>query len=409
MDEFLITDFGAVCDGVTNDTPAVNAAIAAAVAAGGGVVKFPAGDTCLASTITISSPNIFISGVEMMLSKIRKRSNYGDVFVFTGNDATGAYLTNVGIRNLSIWTSVATTSGFSIKFNGVSRFVMDNIFVDQGYRGFGFFGALVGYINNTYIHYTNLFGQTNTNRMYALFDDAASTYGHPHCADLFFTNYDWTGNGAVFAAQYGIYMKTADGLWFSNGRSACTAGGNVVFDASGDHDLGLIWFNNHMTDAGGSGVVFNGSAPNYNGSIQFSNCNFKAGIHANSWGVLVQAGSKFEDVHFSNCVIWQYGRDGVNVSSSAFKHWSFDNCHVHSNSLASSNTSSGYAISGDCSDYSITGGSSGGRGGQQKYGILVTGGAGNNRVISNVRLTGNLTGKISDSATGTNKNISGNI
>lgn len=409
MAVFDVKDYGAVADGVIDDAPAVMLAISAAVAAGGGVVSFPTGNFCLGSTITISSPNVAIRGEGRMLTKIFKRSDYGDVFLFTGNDATGAYLANVEISGLSIWTSVLTTSGYAVKFNGVSRFKMADVFVDQGYRGFGFFGALAGTITETYIHFTNLFGGSSSGRMYALFDDASSSYGHPHCADLFFSNYNYTGNGSVFAAQFGIYIKTADGIWFSNGRSACTTGGNIVFDASGAHDLGLVWFNNHMTDAGGTGVVFNGSSSYYNGSIQFSNCNFKAGIHAETWGVLVQAGAKFSDVHFSDCVIWQFGRDGVNVSSADFKNWSFDNCDVHSNSLTTPNSSSGYSITGSAGDYSITGGSSGGRGGQQKYGIYVSSGSGNNRIISGVRLTGNATGKILDGATGTNKSISGNI
>src|SRR6266542_2009836 len=40
---FNVKDFGATGDGTTNDTPAINAAVVAANAAGGGILDFPAG------------------------------------------------------------------------------------------------------------------------------------------------------------------------------------------------------------------------------------------------------------------------------------------------------------------------------------------------------------------------------
>lgn len=49
---FDIRDYGAMVDGVTNDAPAVTAAIAAAVAAFGGTVFFPRGTTRISSTVT---------------------------------------------------------------------------------------------------------------------------------------------------------------------------------------------------------------------------------------------------------------------------------------------------------------------------------------------------------------------
>ena len=50
---FNVKAYGAVGDGVTDDTAAVNAAFAAAYAAGGGVVYFPAGTYLIAGSLTI--------------------------------------------------------------------------------------------------------------------------------------------------------------------------------------------------------------------------------------------------------------------------------------------------------------------------------------------------------------------
>src|SRR4051812_40824741 len=52
---FSVKDFGATGDGVANDTPAVDAAIVAANAAGWGVVRFPAGTYLAGGSIHLRS------------------------------------------------------------------------------------------------------------------------------------------------------------------------------------------------------------------------------------------------------------------------------------------------------------------------------------------------------------------
>src|SRR5262245_8646067 len=52
---FNVRDYGAVGNGTTNDTPAINAAINAANSAGGGVVQFPAGTYKSKNTIHMKS------------------------------------------------------------------------------------------------------------------------------------------------------------------------------------------------------------------------------------------------------------------------------------------------------------------------------------------------------------------
>ena len=48
-----ITTYGAVGDGTTNDAAAIQAAVDAASAAGGGVVRVPAGRTFLSGSVTL--------------------------------------------------------------------------------------------------------------------------------------------------------------------------------------------------------------------------------------------------------------------------------------------------------------------------------------------------------------------
>lgn len=61
--EFVsVKDFGAVGDGIANDTTAIQNAIAKIVALGGGTVYFPAGDYKITSPITINTSYVFLQG-----------------------------------------------------------------------------------------------------------------------------------------------------------------------------------------------------------------------------------------------------------------------------------------------------------------------------------------------------------
>ncbi len=74
---YNVKDYGAVGNGTTNDTAAIQAAMDAALAAGGGTVYFPAGTYRLTTTLTLKS-HIKYQGVSRNDSKL-----VGDVGVFT--------------------------------------------------------------------------------------------------------------------------------------------------------------------------------------------------------------------------------------------------------------------------------------------------------------------------------------
>lgn len=99
-----VTDeaYGAVGDGVVNDTAAVQAAIDAVEAAGGGVVYFPPG-TFVVSSLTVSS-NVRLVGAGREASEIRKSVN-GVLISMSGpsTDATGAtHVKYSGIENITL-------------------------------------------------------------------------------------------------------------------------------------------------------------------------------------------------------------------------------------------------------------------------------------------------------------------
>ena len=93
---FNVLDFGAAGDGVTDDATAINNAISAATAAGGGVVLFPAGTYAVGSTITLRD-NVTLSGV-FAGSTITWIGTTGDMLA----SSSGSILLRAGIENLRI-------------------------------------------------------------------------------------------------------------------------------------------------------------------------------------------------------------------------------------------------------------------------------------------------------------------
>ena len=100
---FNVMSYGAVGNGIVDDTAAIQATVAAAAAAGGGVVWFPAGTYKVTSTIVLSS------GVTLL-------GPSGDVSVIASSIATtdpvikGDTVTDVSIEDLSI-THVPALAG----------------------------------------------------------------------------------------------------------------------------------------------------------------------------------------------------------------------------------------------------------------------------------------------------------
>ena len=67
---YPVQAYGAVCDGVTDDTAAISAAIAATSTTLGGQVTFPKGQCLITGTLTVSNPRVHFRGTGMTTSTI---------------------------------------------------------------------------------------------------------------------------------------------------------------------------------------------------------------------------------------------------------------------------------------------------------------------------------------------------
>jgi hypothetical protein len=165
-----VKDFGAVGDGVTDDTAEINNAIVAVNAAGGGTVFFPEG-TYLVSAVSGSVAISLLSNVTLngdgINATIIKLKNAGNAHVINATTAS-----NVAITNLTVDGNRAnqTSSVHGIRGASVDGYFIENVEVKETYAyGIGFQSGTFKRIklNNVYVHDTGLDGidlkNTNSN------------------------------------------------------------------------------------------------------------------------------------------------------------------------------------------------------------------------------------------------------
>jgi len=406
-----VKEFGAVGDGVVDDTAAINAAIAACVSLGFGVVYFPSGRYKVTSTIEIDDPNVYLVGDGMYISTIYRTGDFGDTVYFHGDTGTGAHLTNVGISRLGFESAGPTTSGAHIHWRGVTRVQVDGIFMLQGHQGMLAESLTAAHITDWYLVFTENFGAPDTNKAY-LVNSHANEFSHPSNGDVFFTNANLRGNLANQVTPFGIVIDSADGLWFNGGHIASCTLANLNINHTVGHSLSLIWFSHVMFDEaqGDYNVLIQGSdAGTVCGEIHFDTCSMK-GSTLSERGVVVSGDAK--GLFFDSCVIMGHGQYGVHLLSTSSTQVRLNNCFVADNSKQGSGLYAGLQIEAGVSGVFVTGGKFGGNGsyagtGNQSYGILIATGASDNILLTGVDMTGNVAGGLSNGGSGANIKVTG--
>lgn len=128
---FLPVWWGAVGDGVTDDTLAIQLAINCAQTAGGGVVLLAAGTYKIGTTLSITASKVVLQGASQygtLLSCSNGASN-GIAIGFQASSIQG-----VSVRNLSI-LGVTKTGGYAIAASRVSNCVFSDLSIRNAYGG----------------------------------------------------------------------------------------------------------------------------------------------------------------------------------------------------------------------------------------------------------------------------------
>lgn len=116
-----VTDYGATGDGKTDDAHALQAAIDAAAAHGGGVVYLPTGSYAVGTTLKITSSNVGVRGAGAS-SEILGTAAAGDIIYAGRSSSSAPPVQNVFFEHFSIRAAAKKTSGAAIFNEFAERF-----------------------------------------------------------------------------------------------------------------------------------------------------------------------------------------------------------------------------------------------------------------------------------------------
>jgi len=384
MRDFVsVKDFGAVGNGSTDDTAAIQAAITSLVATGG-TVYFPIGEYKVTSTITWANNNIFLEGAGLGATTISTFIASGNVFAIT--NASGG-----GISNLNIIADTTQTSGAGVHLTNCYNVKVSDV--------------VIGYGLNVGVQIDGGAGQfVNTIENFIIsdcFNGIALGVTGTQPQDTFLTN------GIIGSCtNAGILVKQSSGLYASSIDIISCATGFSTFPDTAKSVVNSFFTDVLCDTCTGSGFAFISNG----GTVEQVNM-------VNCWGssntingmILSQECNAFSVTNFRAINNQQRGiyiQGGTNLG--------FVNCQVLANSMAGSASYDGLAVEGSTTNnLSIIGGKYGSGWAfagfnNQSYGIFISSGAINNYSIIGVDTNGNVTGGINDGGTGAVKYIYGN-
>ncbi len=407
--------FNAVGDGSNDDTAEIQAAIDMAEAVGfgsetGGIVFFPQGKYLASATLTVQAANVYLVGIGARGSQIIRSSDYGNTVQFW----TGAtsILHKGGIKDMSFVSTTKMTNGAHIELRYTWSTYITDVELYNGWDGV----AIYGQTSNVQLERLLLSAHspyTTGDRAHAgiAFYEGAYNTG---TASAMINDVDISGGERLW--EYGVLIKSADGLWFTNvhiHRSRY----NVVIDGSSSRKIAGIKFSNSWFDSdlptvhGISSVFITGTTSGAGhgfGLIQFADCNFQG--YSMGRGLYLNSNTNAREITVNGSTFYGYDKEAVYLLGGTYV--SIDDNLILGSSQLGSGSYDSIVVATGARKFTISNNMIGsnffGAAGNARYGIVVNSGADEYRIHNNfIRLTTNDAG-ISDSG-GPNKVVSGNI
>lgn len=378
--------FGAKIDGSTDDTAAINRALATGLD-----VYLPKGTTVISSGLTSSSAqHLFGDGRE--LSVIQVNGNGYDALTLSGSYS--------GVRDLSFTATAARTSNAYVKFSAATR----GNFVQRVKTTNAFYGIwIAANAVITTIEDVEMASTAPTNGIGIFIAGGNDTFLTRVIMD------------APVASQpmCGVRIKSSQATWMTD-CDMIHQGRGIQIDP--DHSAGdlVTWcfFENCACDLGTSdGLIVNPQNGATVKGLFFNNCWFSSSLHGVNLLFGAGSGNAIDGVFFNNCTLFNNNNQGAVITNGA--NLEFNNCRVSGNSQSSSGTYAGLEFANNIVSFAVRGTRSGAIAGfanTQSWGLLLGTGC-DQYVITDNNFTGNSSGAAADNsqtASGT-REVRGNL
>lgn len=307
-----VKDFGAIGDGITDDTTAIQAAITSLNAGNYKSLYFPAGNYVIAGTINITASGVSIFGAGERQSIINQQ-NAVDTFVIEPIDPNinGIYDVSVCKLGIDYNAIVNPSSGVAIKINRLGRGYFNNIDIRNVYQGILIVGCFEIFISDISIGSTGTWSTITTSSYLLKFDLGIYTSGNIIPSEIFVNNFNIKGatTALPYKLQDCIQVLCGDGLFFCNGH--------------------VGFCNNNALNINPQNIV-NASIIN----LEFSNVYFDGSAGGNTSAALVNiAGSTTpttRHIKFNSCVFSNYAGNAFNANL-AMRDIKINNCEFSNN------------------------------------------------------------------------------
>lgn len=260
-----VKDFGAVGNGVVDDTAAILLAIAAAEArvlnrftGPGSIVYFPPGTYLISSTLTIDTSNVYLVGDSPGSAMLYAPSSNFDLIHF---DGSALALYSVGILNLRTYTPTNATAGCHVRVRRAINSIFHNLQCIGWYDGIISDGCAKTIYSNVILSQENRTAATTFR--YGM--DFAST--SQNNSDVHVSDCQITWNPSDFTNATAVRIQGADGIYFANGHQQ----GAVLLNPSSVTCASVFWTNWYFDASPTNHVVFNGTSAAYR-NFKFTNC-----------------------------------------------------------------------------------------------------------------------------------------
>lgn len=360
-----VLSYGAVGNGIADDTTAIRNAIAA-LGTTGGMVSFPAGTYKITGTLTISSANVTLVGEGIGATRIISTNTTGDMIKFFAAPS----FTGGGVREMTLDFIGTATAGAAIRIDGQRSISLENLWIINPFQGVVLQGDnRACRLRNIDIsdHLDTAFGINGGGNQYL---DTCTTYKNA------------AGGGTI-----AFLITQTDGAWLDTCVSQRASYGLRVTPGASQYVTDL-WINACDFDSSVSdGAVFDSGASGRITTVNWSGSRIGFG---NTRGLIID-GSQTQNLQFSNLRSEKNLGHGMvigNVRDVQFVNAAF----LGNAALGAANTYGANIIGG--TGVVFTGGRSGGYNGDgnnQKYGIVFGGTFAGDALVCGTDLRGNQT------------------